>query len=117
MPLDPPGAQVTLSDRDKTLTLVGILLALFLGALDQTIVSTALPKIVEDLKGLDRFAWVATSYLLASTVLVPVYGKLADMYSRKSIELVAIGLFLAGSFLCGLAGEFGTLPCRSSGTA
>ena len=106
---------MTLSDRDKTLTLVGILLALFLGALDQTIVSTALPKIVEDLKGLDRFAWVATSYLLASTVLVPVYGKLADMYSRKSIELVAIGLFLAGSFLCGLAGEFGTLPILGDG--
>ncbi len=92
------------------LTLTGIMLALFLGALDQTIVSTALPKIVEDLNGLDRYAWVATAYLLASTVLVPVYGKLADMYSRKAIELWAVGTFLLGSFLCGLAGEFGTLP-------
>ena len=59
------------------LTLTGIMLALFLGALDQTIVSTALPRIVEDLNGLDRYAWVATAYLLASTVLVPIYGKLS----------------------------------------
>jgi EmrB/QacA subfamily drug resistance transporter len=101
---------MTLSTRDRTLTLIGILLALFLGALDQTIVSTALPSIVEDLNGLDRYAWVATAYLLASTVLVPIYGKLADMVSRKAIELWATGLFLVGSALCGLAGEFGTLP-------
>ncbi len=106
---------MTLSPRDKTLTLIGIMLALFLGALDQTIVSTALPKIVEDLQGLDRYAWVATAYLLASTVLVPIYGKLADMYSRKTIELCAVGLFLLGSFLCGLAGEFGTLPILGDG--
>jgi len=106
---------MTLSPRDKTLTLIGILLALFLGALDQTIVSTALPKIVEDLEGLSRYAWVATAYLLASTVLVPIYGKLADMYSRKRIELLSVGLFLAGSFLCGLAGEFGPLPLLGDG--
>ncbi len=106
---------MTLSPRDRTLTFIGILLALFLGALDQTIVSTALPRIVEDLNGLDRYAWVATAYLLASTVLVPIYGKLADMVSRKAIELWAIGLFLVGSALCGLAGEFGTLPVLGDG--
>ncbi len=104
-----------LSPRDRTLTLIGILLAMFLGALDQTIVSTALPKIVEDLQGLSRYAWVATTYLLASTVLVPVYGKLSDMYSKKAIELVAVSLFLLGSFLCGLAGEFGNLPLLGDG--
>ncbi len=104
-----------LSNRDKMLTLTGLMLALFLGALDQTIVSTALPRIVEDLNGLDRYAWVATAYLLASTVLVPIYGKLADMYSRKAIELWAVGTFLFGSFLCGLAGEFGTLPLLGDG--
>ena len=104
-----------LSNRDKMLTLTGLMLALFLGALDQTIVSTALPRIVEDLNGLDRYAWVATAYLLASTVLVPIYGKLADMYSRKTIELFAVGLFLAGSFLCGIAGEFGALPLLGDG--
>ena len=104
-----------LSPRDKTLTLIGILLAMFLGALDQTIVSTALPKIVEDLQGLERYAWVATIYLLASTILVPIYGKLADMMSKKTIELWAVGLFLTGSFLCGLAGEFGPLPILGDG--
>ena len=106
---------MSLSKRDTTFTLIGILLALFLGAIDQTIVSTALPKIVEDLQGLSRYAWVITSYLIASTVLVPIYGKLADMYSRRRIELWSIGLFLTGSFLCGLAGEFGSLPLIGDG--
>lgn len=104
-----------LSNRDKVLTMIGIMLAMFLGALDQTIVSTALPKIVEDLHGLDRYAWVATIYLLASTVLVPIYGKLADMYPKKYIELWAVSLFLIGSMLCGLAGEFGPLPILGDG--
>jgi MFS family permease len=104
-----------LTQRDRVYTLVGILLALFLGAIDQTIVATALPRIVEDLNGLDRYAWVITAYLVASTVLVPVNGKLADMYSRKAVELAAIGVFLLGSFLCGLAGEFGTLPILGDG--
>lgn len=106
---------MNLSARDRTLTLVGVLLALFLGALDQTIVATALPRIVEDLGGLERYAWVATAYLLASTALVPIYGKLADMYSRKAMEIFAVLTFLAGSFLSGLAGEFGTLPLLGDG--
>jgi EmrB/QacA subfamily drug resistance transporter len=106
---------MTLSPRDRTLTVVGILLAMFLGAIDQTIVATALPSIVEDLGGLDRYAWVFTAFLIASTVLVPIYGKLADMYSRKTIELWAVGVFLGGSFLCGIAGEFGPLPLIGDG--
>lgn len=106
---------MTLSPRDKTLTLIGVLLAVFLGALDQTIVSTALPRIAEDLRGLSRYAWVATSYLLASTVLVPVYGKLADMLPRKRLETFAVVTFLLGSFLCGLSGEFGALPLVGDG--
>ena len=61
---------------------ISILLALFLAALDQTIVATALPSMIEDLAGVERYAWVATSYLLASTSLALVYGKLADTYSR-----------------------------------
>ncbi|WP_226915729.1 MDR family MFS transporter [Hymenobacter siberiensis] len=104
-----------LTHRQKMLTLAGILLAMFLGALDQTIVSTALPRIVADLHGLDRFTWVATAYLVASTALVPIYGKLADMYSRRTIEIVAVSIFLVGSMLCGLAGEFGTLPLLGDG--
>ena len=106
---------MTLTARDRNLTLIGILLAMFLGAIDQTIVATALPRIVEDLGGLSRYAWVITSYLVASTVLVPIYGKLADMYSRKTIELFAVSIFLAGSFLCGVAGEFGPLPLLGDG--
>ncbi|HEX7021468.1 MAG TPA: DHA2 family efflux MFS transporter permease subunit, partial [Trueperaceae bacterium] len=111
----PRGAMNSMSLRDRNYTLIGILLALFLGALDQTIVATALPKITEDLQGLSRYAWVVTAYLLASTVLVPIYGKLADIYSRKRIELVAVSVFLAGSFLCGLSGEFGRLPLLGDG--
>ncbi|WP_242582319.1 MDR family MFS transporter [Hymenobacter telluris] len=105
----------TLTQRQKMLTFAGILLAMFLGSLDQTIVSTALPRIVADLHGLDRFTWVATAYLVASTALVPIYGKLADMYSRRRIEVVAVSVFLVGSMLCGLAGEFGTLPLLGDG--
>jgi len=119
---DPPprplrfvSATADLSPQDRLFTFVGILLALFLGALDQSIVSTALPRIVADLGGVERYAWVATVYLLASTAMVPIYGKLADMISRRTIELWAISVFLAGSFLCGLAGEFGTLPLVGDG--
>ena len=104
-----------LSSKDKTYVLIAILLAMFLGAIDQTIVSTALPRIVEDLDGVNRYAWVATAYLLASTILVPIYGKLSDTYSRKKIELTAVTIFLSGSFLCGLSGEFGRLPILGDG--
>ncbi|HEX8387340.1 MAG TPA: MDR family MFS transporter [Rubricoccaceae bacterium] len=109
----PAGA--TLSQRDRLYAFAGILLALFLGALDQTIVSTALPRIVESLGGVTRYAWVATAYLLASTAMVPIYGKLADIASRRLIELWAILLFLGGSVLCGIAGEFGSIPLVGDG--
>ena len=104
-----------LTHRQKMLTFAGVLLAMFLGSLDQTIVSTALPRIVADLNGLDRFTWVATAYLVASTALVPIYGKLADTYSRRKIEIGAVAIFLVGSMLCGLAGEFGPLPLLGDG--
>ncbi len=104
-----------ITQQSRMITLGGVLLALFLGALDQTIVATALPRIAKDLHGLGRYAWVATSYLLTSTVLIPIYGKLADIHSRKAIELWSIGIFLGGSFLCGLSGEFGSLPILGDG--
>ena len=106
---------VPVSDRDRMVIYLAILTALFLAALDQTIVATALPKMVEDLEGIDRYAWVATAYLLASTALALVYGKLADTYSRKHVTLGAVGLFLSGSLLCGLSGEFGDLPLLGDG--
>jgi EmrB/QacA subfamily drug resistance transporter len=80
-----------------------LMLGMFLAALDQTIVSTALPTIVGDLGGLNHFSWVVTSYLLASTVSTPLYGKLGDMMGRKPVFLAAILIFLAGSMLAGLS--------------
>ena len=82
---------------------VALMLGMFLAALDQTIVSTALPTIVGDLGGLNHLSWVVTSYLLASTVSTPIYGKLGDMIGRKPVFLAAILIFLAGSMLAGLS--------------
>ena len=98
-----------LSGRTKALILVGVLLGLFLSALDQTIVSTALPRIVADLQGIDLLAWVSTSYLLASTTMVPIYGKLSDIYGRKAVLITGIAIFLAGSVMCGFAPTMLTL--------
>ena len=83
------------------------MLGMFLAALDQTIVSTALPTIVGDLGGLNHLSWVVTSYLLASTVSTPLYGKLGDMLGRKPVFLAAILIFLAGSMLAGLSPDDG----------
>ena len=85
------------------------MLGMFLAALDQTIVSTALPTIVGDLGGLEHLSWVVTSYLLASTASTPLYGKLGDMYGRKPVFLAAILIFLAGSMLSGLSQTMGQL--------
>src|SRR6185369_15510600 len=81
----------------------GLLLAMLLAALDQTIVATALPTIVGELGGLEKLSWVVTAYLLAQTVVTPLYGKLGDLYGRKKVVQVAIVIFLIGSALCGLA--------------
>ncbi len=76
---------------------------LLLASLDQTIVSTALPTIVADLGGLDHLSWVVTAYILSSTVVAPLYGKLSDLYGRRIMVFIAVGLFLAGSVFCGLS--------------
>ncbi len=81
----------------------GLMLALLLASLDQTIVATALPTIVEDLGGLEHISWVTTAYLLASTASTPLYGKLGDLYGRKRVFQTAIVIFLIGSALCGLS--------------
>jgi len=108
----PPGAPPqainyaqTLDMATKRVILFGVLLGLFLSALDQTIVATALPRIAQDLNGLNLYAWVTTAYLLTNTALVPIYGKLSDLYGRKPILMVGIVVFLIGSALCGLSGE------------
>ena len=95
----------TLSGRTKALILAAVLLGLFLAALDQTIVATALPAIVNEFQGIDLLAWVSTGYLLASTTMVPIYGKLSDLYGRRSVLIWGILVFLLGSSLCGIAGN------------
>ncbi len=95
----------TLPHSTKLLILGAVLLSLFLAALDQTIVATALPAIVRDFNGIDLVSWVSTGYLLASTAMVPIYGKLSDLYGRKLILLWGIVVFLLGSGLCGIAGS------------
>ncbi|KAH8927770.1 MFS general substrate transporter [Atractiella rhizophila] len=81
----------------------GLVLAVFLGALDQTLVSTALPAIVRDLGGANLYSWVGTSYLLASACCTPLFGKISDIVGRKPVIFLAIGLFMLGSALCGAA--------------
>jgi EmrB/QacA subfamily drug resistance transporter len=87
----------------------GLMLVMLLASLDQTIVSTALPTIVGELGGLEHLSWVVTSYLLAVTVVTPVYGKLGDLYGRKVVLQAALVVFLVGSALCGLAQSMGEL--------
>ncbi len=97
-----PTAQLT--PQARSLTLVGIILALLLGALDQTIVATAGPAIQKDLQiQPSLYAWLTISYLVSSTVVVPIYGKLGDLYGRKPIIIFGLAIFLVGSLLCGLA--------------
>jgi MFS family permease len=82
---------------------LALMLGMLLAALDQTIVSTALPTIVGDVGGINHLSWVVTAYLIATTASTPLYGKLGDMYGRKPMFLVAIGIFMVGSVLCGLS--------------
>ncbi|MEW2544633.1 MFS transporter [Streptomyces sp. NPDC047002] len=100
-PAAAPGTAAPLDPRRVRLVFVGLMLALLLAALDQMIVATALPKIVGDLHGLDRMSWAITAYLLTSTVGLPIYGKLGDLFGRKGVFQFAILVFVLGSALCG----------------
>jgi EmrB/QacA subfamily drug resistance transporter len=91
------------SGRTIAFTLMGTMLITFIATLDQTVVGTALPRIVADLQGFEQIAWITTIYLLTSTVTIPIYGKLSDLLGRKAIFLAAITIFLIGSALCGAA--------------
>jgi EmrB/QacA subfamily drug resistance transporter len=97
----PPGYNLTIG---RILAIyAGLMVTLALAALDQTIVATALPRIVGDLGGITQYSWVFTAYMLTSTVTVPLYGKLGDVYGRKKLFLFSIVVFLIGSALCGAA--------------
>lgn len=100
----PPSQAPAQAARGSVRVVIGsVALLLLLAALDQTVVSTALPTIVTDLSGVEHLSWVVTAYILAATVVAPLYGKLGDLYGRRRMVFVAVGLFLLGSLLCGIA--------------
>ncbi|MEA2384791.1 MAG: hypothetical protein QOH72_4762 [Solirubrobacteraceae bacterium] len=99
----------SLSHRQVLLAFSAMMLATLLAALDQTVVATALPQIVTDLHGFRDLSWVVSSFLVAATVTVPLYGKLSDLYGRRRMFVVSISIFLLGSLLCGVAQSMGQL--------
>src|SRR5262245_59056176 len=104
-----PSESRALSHPDTRAIVLAILLAMFLGALDQTIVATALPTIGRHFGNLDDLSWVVTAYLLTGTAVTPLYGKLADIHGRRVIMLTAIGIFVLGSVACALAPSIAAL--------
>ncbi|HEU5324721.1 MAG TPA: MDR family MFS transporter [Candidatus Limnocylindria bacterium] len=98
-------APVHVDQRARMEILAAILLTMFLSALDQTVVGTALPRIVTDLRGNELYTWVVTVYLLTATVSGPIYGKLSDQFGRRPMIMIGVSLFLIGSLLCGLSQE------------
>src|SRR5258708_32310142 len=91
-------------------TMTGLLLAALLAAIDQTIVGTAEPRIIAQLSGFDRYPWVATAYLLSSTLAVPIFARLSDIYGRKWFFLGGAAMFVLTSALCGASGNVGFVP-------
>src|SRR6516225_1038190 len=87
----------------RGLVTVALLLAMTVSSLEQTVVTTAMPSIIAQLRGLDVYPWVFTAYLLATTIATPIYGKLADLYGRKGVLLFGLGLFTLGSAMSGSA--------------
>src|SRR5438270_8574468 len=100
---------MNLTHRQVQVVFLGLMAGMLLASLDQTIVATALPTIVGDLGGLRHLSWVVTAYILMSTISVPLYGKISDLYGRKRIFQTAIVIFLIGSALSGLAQNMGQL--------
>jgi EmrB/QacA subfamily drug resistance transporter len=93
----------TSDSRNIRLIVIGLMIGLLLSALDQTIVSTAMPTVINKLHGFNLYSWVFSIYMLTSTTAVPIFGKLADLYGRRPIYLVGMGFFIVGSALCGLS--------------
>jgi len=103
IPATAPATDGALTHKQILTILTGLMLGMFLAALDQTIVATAIRTIGDDLHGLSAQAWVTTAFLITSTIATPLYGKLSDIYGRKPLFMIAITIFLVGSALCGLA--------------
>ena len=102
-------ALISLPPRQKLAILGAVLLTMFLASLDQTVVGTALPRIVTDLNGASLYSWVVSAYLLSSTVTVPIYGKFSDVFGRKVMLIIGVCLFLVGSWLSGAAQDMNQL--------
>ncbi len=98
-----PGADGAFTHRQILTVIAGLMVAMFLAALDQTVVSTAIRVIADDLQGYDLQAWATTAFLITSTIATPLYGKLSDIYGRRPFYLFAIAVFVIGSALCGIA--------------
>lgn len=109
MATDAEPGEIAVGSRQLKLIFVGLMLGVLLASLDQTVIITALPTIVGDLGGLNHLSWVVTAYLLASTVVTPLYGKFGDLYGRKLCFQIAVVIFVVGSVLCGLAQSIGEL--------
>jgi EmrB/QacA subfamily drug resistance transporter len=93
----------SLPKRQVMVTFVGVMLAMFLSSLDQTVVGTAMPRIISDLGGFSHYTWITTAYIITSAVTIPIIGKLTDMYGRKHFYLGGLALFILASILCGLS--------------
>src|SRR5665647_275161 len=93
----------TSDPKNVKLIVIGLMIGLLLSALDQTIVSTAMPTVINKLHGFNLYSWVFSIYMLTSTTAVPIFGKLADLYGRRLIYMIGIGFFVLGSALCGLS--------------
>jgi len=111
----PEVARKAVTPQERRLTLAALMAVLLLSSMDQTVVGVAMPRIIAELHGLSLIAWLTTAYMLTSTVFVPIYGKLSDLYGRKTILVFGICMFLFGSWSCGAAGEFGDLPLIGGG--
>src|SRR6187397_380946 len=98
-------APIQLPHPVRMRVLYAVMIGVFLAALDQTVVGTALPRIITDLGGNELYTWAFTAYLLTATISGPLYGKLSDLFGRRPILLFGVGVFMAGSLLSGLTGE------------
>src|SRR3954454_20892349 len=108
-PIPTEAAAKPLADAEIRLIIIGVLMAMFLGALDQTIVATALPTMGRELGSFELLPWIVTSYLVTSTAITPLYGKVSDIVGRRPTLLVGIGVFVLGSIACALSTTMTTL--------
>jgi EmrB/QacA subfamily drug resistance transporter len=99
----------TLPKRQVAITFVGVMLAMFLGSLDQTVVGTAMPRIVADLGGFSQYTWITSAYIIASAVTIPIVGKLTDMYGRKMFYIAGLAIFVLASFGSGFSNSMNQL--------